>query len=123
MMNFENQERPLYRGGPNMAMKIPAAEFDATVRFYRDVVGLPLLDGYGPDTVFQYGASVLWLDCVRDLERAEVWLELLTPDLAAAAQHLDRAGVVRCDAVEPLPAGFDGFWIRSPASVVHLVTR
>lgn len=114
---------PRYLGGPNIAMKIPLAEYEATLRFYRDVVGLPLLDAYSPDHVFQYGSSLLWLDAVPDIERTEIWLELLTPDTAVAGEHLARSGVERCDAVEPLPAGFDGFWIRSPASVVHLVTR
>jgi catechol 2,3-dioxygenase-like lactoylglutathione lyase family enzyme len=122
-MNSVSEEKPVYEGGSNIAMKIPLAEYEATLRFYRDVVGLPLLDAYSPDHVFQYGSSLLWLDSVPDIERTEIWLELLTPDTAMAGEHLARSGVERCDAVEPLPAGFDGFWIRSPASVVHLLTR
>jgi hypothetical protein len=47
---------------------------------------------------------------------------LLTPDTAIAAEQLSRSGVERSDSVEVLPDDFDGFWIRSPASVVHLVT-
>ncbi|MCP2332161.1 hypothetical protein G443_002431 [Actinoalloteichus cyanogriseus DSM 43889] len=31
---------PRFRGGPNIAMKLPAARFDDTVAFYRDVLGL-----------------------------------------------------------------------------------
>ena len=104
-------------------MKIPSDEYEATLRFYRDVVGLPLLDAYSPDQVFQYGSSLLWLDSVPEIERTEIWLELVTPDTTIAGEHFARSGVERCDAVEELPAGFDGFWIRSPASVVHLVTR
>ncbi|MGH2617936.1 MAG: hypothetical protein ACRDJC_22130 [Thermomicrobiales bacterium] len=30
-------------------------------------------------------------------------------------------GVVRRDEIEPLPEGLEGFWISSPASIVHLV--
>ena len=33
------------------------------------------------------------------------------------------SGAVRCDAVEPLPPDLEGFWVVSPADVVHLVTR
>ena len=28
---------------------------------------------------------------------------------------------MRCDDIEPLPPGFRGFWVSSPASIVHLV--
>jgi catechol 2,3-dioxygenase-like lactoylglutathione lyase family enzyme len=121
-MNQPDPLRPSFRGGPNIAMKIPPSEYEATVSFYRDVIGLPLLDSYRPDNVFRYGSSLLWLDCVPELERTEVWLELLTPDTAITAEQLSRSGVERSDSVEVLPDGFDGFWIRSPASVVHLVT-
>jgi hypothetical protein len=38
-----------------------------------------------------------------------------------AAEHLARAGVVRCDPIEPLPPGFRGGWIMSPANIVHMV--
>lgn len=122
-MNPTEESGPPFRGGPNIAMKIPPAEFEATLRFYRDVIGLPQLDSHRPDKVFQYGSCLLWLDCVPDLQRTEIWLELLAPDTATAAEHLSGCGVERCDSVEKLPPGFDGFWVRSPASVVHLVTR
>lgn len=29
---------------------------------------------------------------------------------------------MRCDAIEDLPANFDGYWITSPAGIVHIVT-
>ena len=117
-----DRPRPSFSGGPNIAMKVPPAEYEATLAFYRDVIGLPLIDSHRPSNVFQFGSSLLWLDCVADILRTEIWLELITPDTAAAAEHLSRAGVPRCDSVETLPAGFDGFWIRCPASVVHLIT-
>ncbi len=31
-----------FRGGHNIAMKVPPHQFEATVNFYRDVLGLPL---------------------------------------------------------------------------------
>jgi hypothetical protein len=55
------------------------------------------------------------------LSQAEIWLELFTEDFAAAAEHLAKAGVVCCDAIEPLPEGFRGGWITSPANIVHMV--
>lgn len=55
------------------------------------------------------------------MSQAELWLELVTDDTGQAASTLAAAGVVRCDAIEPLGSGFDGFWISSPAAVIHLV--
>lgn len=40
--------RPRFAPGRNIAMKVPAHEFEATVGFYRDTLGLTLLDE-GPD--------------------------------------------------------------------------
>ncbi len=71
--------------------------------------------------MFEFGSNLLWLDRVETITQAEVWLELHTPDTAKAAKHLDESNVVRCDTVEKLPEGFDGFWISSPANIVHLV--
>ena len=59
---------------------------------------------------------VLDLELATDAARAAH-----TDDPAAAARHLEQRGVQRCDAVEELPEGFPGFWIRSPAGQVHLV--
>ncbi|WP_395749391.1 hypothetical protein [Prosthecobacter sp.] len=122
-MSNDVEIRPAFQGGPNIAMKVPLIEYEATLRFYRDVVRLPQLNSYKPDNVFQFGSSLLWLDCVAGIQQAEIWLELLASDTSLAAEHLKRSGVERCDSVETLPTGFDGFWIRSPASVVHLITR
>jgi hypothetical protein len=57
------------------------------------------------------------------LSQAEVWLKISIDDVAAAAKHLQDAGVVRCDEIEPLPEGFEGFWISNPASIVHIVAK
>jgi hypothetical protein len=54
------------------------------------------------------------------MTRAEVWLELRTPDSGTAEKHLERNNVVRCDGVEKLSTGFDGFWISGPGNIVHL---
>lgn len=113
-------ERPRYRPGRNIAMKVPAHQWQAVVRFYEEVLGFERHSENG-QTVFAFGPMTLWIDRMDDRTHAEVWLEVLTDDTAKAAAHLAAAGVVRCDAVEALPAGLDAFWIANPAGIVHLV--
>ena len=48
------------------------------------------------------------------ITRAELWLEIVTDDTKAAAEHLKAAGTVRCDEIEALGPNFDGFWISNP---------
>jgi hypothetical protein len=64
---------------------------------------------------------LLWIDRVEGISQAEVWLQVTTEDTQAAAKHLAAEKIVRRDEIEPLPEGFDGFWISSPASIIHLV--
>lgn len=112
--------RPAFRAGRNIAMKVPEHQYEATVAFYRDVVGLPMLRG--TDTPrFEFGGKVLWIDRVPTLSQAEIWLELDADDPQAASRWLDAHGIARRDAIEPLPEGFRGFWIASPADIIHLV--
>ncbi|MEM7221478.1 MAG: hypothetical protein AAF495_00775 [Pseudomonadota bacterium] len=111
------------RGGPNIAMKVPPHRFAATVAFYRDTLSLPVVGEKSDSIAFTFGPVRLWIDRVERISQAELWLELSTDDTAAAAKHLQRAGVARCDAVEPLPKGFDGFWIINPADIIHLVSN
>lgn len=113
---------PAFQGAPNIALKIPGNVFEATLAFYRDTLRLPVVERYLPNHVFQFGPSHLWLDRVDDLSHPEVWLELSTADTTAAKEHLAAQGVARCDEVEELPAGFDGFFVRSPPGTVHLVS-
>jgi hypothetical protein len=108
-------------GGIDVALKIPPHQYDATVAFYRDVVGLKPLTDKTDAVGFELGPVKLWLDKVPQLSQAEVWLELFTDDFDAAAGHLAGAGVVRCDPIEPLPQGFRGGWIMNPANIVHML--
>lgn len=117
---------PTFTGGTNIAMKVPSHEWEATVGFYRDVLGLTALDPVDtdpPSVRFALGPVQLWIDRVDGLSQAELWLEVGTDDVAGAARHLDAAGVVRRDEIEPLPDEVDGFWIANPASIIHLVQR
>ncbi|MBC7945137.1 MAG: hypothetical protein H7X91_07745 [Burkholderiales bacterium] len=112
---------PVFSAGKNIALKIPPHQFAATVAFYRDVLGLQLVDEFAPAIVVEFGAIRLWIDRTPALSQAELWLEIETPDAERAAAYLDAQGVTRCDAIEGLPEGFDGLWIMNPAGIVHLV--
>jgi hypothetical protein len=109
-----------FTGGLDVAMKVPHAPARGDRRLLRDTLGLKPLDR--EDAVgFEFGPVRLWIDHVPTLGQAEVWLELFTEDFEAAARHLEGAGVVRNDAIEPLPEGLRGGWFINPASIVHMV--
>lgn len=118
--------KPIYAGGRNIAMKVPPHLWQDTVQFYRDVLGLPVLEHEEttpPSIVFEFGANQLWIDRVDSLSQAELWLEVTTLDAQAAAEHLADAGIIRRDEIEPLPDELEGFWIQNPASIIHLVVQ
>jgi catechol 2,3-dioxygenase-like lactoylglutathione lyase family enzyme len=108
-------------GGINIAMKVPPHQYEATLAFYRDVIGLKPVEGKSPALGFELGPNRLWIDEAPGMSQAEVWLELFSDDFPSAASHLAEAGVVRCDAIEPMPEGFRGGWITNPANIVHMV--
>jgi catechol 2,3-dioxygenase-like lactoylglutathione lyase family enzyme len=112
-----------FAAGRNIAMKVPPHLFEATVQFYRDVLGLKEITKHAPSVGFEFGANNLWLDRVPGISQAEIWLEVVTNDIAAASEQLNAAGVVRCDEIKPLPEGFQAFWVSSPASIIHLVCK
>jgi len=112
-----------FAAGRNIAMKVPPHLYEATVQFYRDVLGLKEITRHAPSVGFEFGSNNLWLDRVPGISQAETWLEVVTNDIAAASEHLKAANVVRCDEIEPLPQGFQAFWVSSPASIIHLVCK
>jgi catechol 2,3-dioxygenase-like lactoylglutathione lyase family enzyme len=120
---MSKSQRPHFEGGKNIAMKLPPHLFDQTVVFYRDTLGLPPLRVEVNMCGFQFGAVELWLDRVQTISQAELWLQVDTPDAVVASAYLEQEGTVRCDEIEPLPNGFEGFWISSPAHIVHLVSQ
>lgn len=111
-----------YRGGNNVAMKLPPHHFDGAVKFYRDTLGLKTSD-HGESKLVEFGPIRLWLDRCPQFSQTELWLEVVASDSDGAATHLGGEKVVRCDAIEKLPEGFRGFWIASPADVVHVVSE
>jgi hypothetical protein len=115
---------PLYSPGFNIAMKVPQADFDSTVNFYANVIGLRVKETPSTDSVvFDFGGKNLWIDRVESLTTAEVWLDIRTHDIDAARDHLASHQITRCDEVEELPEGMKAFWIKNPAGVVHLVSE
>lgn len=113
----------MYKAGTNIAMKVPAHQYEATVAFYRDVLKLPLLADKAPDIAFEFGAMTLWIDNMPALSQAEIWMEIVTDDLARAKAELQAGGAVLCEKVEPLSEGFAGCWMLNPAQIVHLVRQ
>jgi catechol 2,3-dioxygenase-like lactoylglutathione lyase family enzyme len=111
-----------YRGGNNVAMKLPPHHFERAVTFYRDTLGLTVEDR-GESKLVEFGPIRLWLDRCPHFSQTELWLEVVTSNSDAAARHLGERQVVRCDPIEKLPEGFRGFWIASPADIVHIVSE
>ena len=114
-------QTPSFRPGRNIAVKVPTHEYDAIVAFYRDTRGPAQVDGPDSSIGFEFGGKNLWIDNAPALSQAEIWLEIITNDIDGASKLLSGAGIVRRDEIEPLPEGFDAFWISSPASIIHLV--
>ena len=113
-----------FEAGNNLAMKVPLHEYEATLMFYREILGLEELTPAEENATprFDFGGKVLWIDAAEGCSQAEIWLEVTSDDPAGAAEHLRQAGLVRCDAIEALPDGFDGYWIVSPCNIIHLVS-
>ena len=92
--------KPNFRGGRNIAMKLPADRFESVVSFYRDTLSMPVTEHESGSFSVDFGPVNLWLDRVLAVSQAELWLEIVSDDTAAAA-HLGQMGVVRCDDIEP----------------------
>lgn len=118
---MNGSQPPRFWPGPNIAVKVPSHVHDQTVAFYRDTLGLRQLPGEAGSVIFDFDGKRLWIDPVPHISQAEVWLEIRCRDIEAAADWLRARGIARCDQIEPLPDGFPGFWILSPANIVHLV--
>ena len=114
-------EGPQFSGGANIAIKCPSHTYEQTVAFYRDTLGLPLIEEEKDGCIFQFGPNRLWIDNVPNLSHPDIWLELETNDTEAAASFLKVHGVSRRDEVEQLREDFNGFFISAPNGVIHLV--
>jgi len=118
---------PKFKGGINIALKIPIVHFEKTIGFYRDVLGLTLVEEKSEignkSYSCQFGPNKLWFDLVENYSQTDIWLELVTNDLDEAAKHLARKGIPLQDELEVLPKDFKGHWISSPARNGPFVDR
>lgn len=118
--------KPLFKPGQNIAMKVPAHEYESTIAFYRDILGFGQImeptDAGSNSVRFEFGDKILWIDCMDGISQAEIWLEVLTDNIDLASEYLDQKQCVRRDEIEVLPEGFEGFWLSNPANIIHLVT-
>ena len=119
--------KPDFRPGKNIAIKVPAHEFDRMVEFYKIIIGLKQKDTNSRDDfdsiAFEFGDKNLWADKISELSQAEVWLEIESDNAADAKSYLEEQGCVIRNEIEPLPTGFNGFWLSSPSNIIHLVNE
>lgn len=119
--------KPIFKPGRNIAMKVPAHEYESTVAFYREVLGLKPKEMQSPDTyesiVFEFGDKNLWIDKIAGISQAEIWLEVETGNIKEAEIYLKKKGCARRDEIEPLPGDFKGFWVSSPSNIIHLISQ
>jgi predicted enzyme related to lactoylglutathione lyase len=119
--------KPAFTPGKNLAMKVPVHEYEKTVSFYRDILGLEQVDSPSPNSyesvAFKFGDKKLWIDKIEGISQAEIWLEVITDDLETVAKYIEENKCVRRDEIEPLPKGLKGFWISNPANIIHLITE
>lgn len=119
--------KPVFKPGNNIAIKVPAHEYEVMLDFYAVVLGLERIEltsvNDKDSVVFAFGEKRLWIDKVAHISQAETWLEILTDDVAAAQSYLQEQGCQIRNEIEALPIGFNGFWLNSPANTIHLVTN
>src|SRR5438067_12306081 len=89
---------PQFSGGANIAIKCPSHTYEQTVVFYRDTLGLPLIEEETDGCIFHFGPNRLRIAKPPNLSHPDISLELETNDTEGAASSLKVNGVVRrCD--------------------------
>ncbi|MES9990387.1 MAG: VOC family protein [Candidatus Thiodiazotropha sp.] len=119
--------KPNFHAGKNIAVKVPSHEYDQTVLFYEEILGLQRIPSNSADQFesvsFEFGDKNLWIDRIAGLSQSEVWLEIETDNIESAKQYLTDQGCAIRDEIEPLPEGFKGFWLSGPNNIIHLVVE
>ena len=105
--------------GRNIAIKVPLYKWEETVAFYRDRVGLTVIEEQGSSVAFEFGSMKLWIDRVNQQSQVDVWLELFSDEPDTAMVKL---GGPKRDELEPLD-GVLGHWTSDPAGTVLLVRQ
>src|SRR5690606_33963101 len=116
-----------FKGGVNIALKIPKRKYDETVAFYKNILRLETeekpIDNPTVSRTHRvtFGNNVLWLDCVDNYSHSEVWLELKTDDVNKATDYLQAQKVETCDELEEIPDNMH--WITDPAGTVFILNQ
>ena len=117
-----------FQAGKNIALKIPNEKYQQTVNFYRDVLLLEVEEKpmeahptISKTARVQFGSSVLWLDCMVEMEQPEVYFQLDTNDVEQALQYLATNGIDTHNHLEQVPEGMH--WIKDPAGNVLLLRQ
>ena len=111
-----------FEAGINIAIKIPKSKYEKTVTFYRDILKLEVeekpIDNSTVSRTHEvkFGNNIIWLDCVDNYTRSEMWLQLTVPNVEEATNYLQLNGVETCDEIEELPE--EMHWIQDPAGTV-----
>lgn len=111
------KEKAEFTGGNNIALKIPKFKYDETVHFYKEIISLPYLGFISASHAFQFGEITLWLDCMENYSRQDVWLEIQTNDRTAAAEYFQEKHIDRRDEVE-IHENSEGYWISDPSGTI-----
>jgi len=118
---------PKFSPGNNIAMKVPIHEFDATIEFYRDILGFKQIDVNSTNeneaVIFKFGDKNLWIDKMAGISQAEIWLEVITDNIETASKYFEEKQCIKRDDIEPLPPGFKGFWLSNPSNIIHLINE
>lgn len=114
-----------FKGGVNIAMKIPSEKYDETVAFYRDILLFELekVPVTHPAVLathrMVFGHNILWLDCVKEITNSKIWLEVCTEDVESATNYLRINDVTICDEIEKIDSSMH--WIKDPTDNILLV--
>ncbi|GIO28331.1 hypothetical protein [Ornithinibacillus bavariensis] len=106
-----------FKGGNNIALKIPKYKYDETVHFYKEVLKLPYLGFMSESHAFQFGDATLWLDCMENYSQQDVWLEIQTDNVQIAEEYLHENHIHRRDEVE-VHENSAGYWISDPSGTI-----
>lgn len=114
-----------FKGGVNIAMKIPPEKYDETVAFYRDILlfdveEVPITHSAVLATHrLEFGQNILWLDCVEGITDSKISLEICAEDIESATNYLRVNDVTICDGVEEIDPSMH--WIEDPAGNIFLL--
>ncbi|TYR35729.1 hypothetical protein FXV77_11625 [Sphingobacterium phlebotomi] len=114
-----------FKGGVNIAMKIPPEKYDETVAFYRDILLFDVEEvSITHPTVLathrlEFGQNILWLDCVEGITDSKIWLEMCTGDVESATNYLRVNDVTICNEVAEIDSSMR--WIKDPTGNTLLV--